>query len=1228
MSQSDFVTRGQALVASGQYQEAVKVCRLGLLGRPTTVEGRLVLGQALLALKRYDEVLAEMRVALELDHDSVVATALKAEALLEKGDPHAALEAVQPVATAHPGEPRLRDLVARARARATGRAALPPRDPYNETRHYPGPGGPAAGPAIDDDDSAHGIEDTGGETRQTSPAGARGRSPKVPPANVLAVGDRSGTVEVDPVAEGLEVDDDDFGALAAPPSARGAAKSPANAAAAAKAARARAQMSAAPAASGKSVKASAKEVTSVELADDELDELIEVESAVGPLPTAGAARARAAAPLAGMPSGQFPDVPSLGAQLPLPPGPVGPAPALVPPKASPVAKTIAIAPAAPTAGTTPPEGAPAWAKATIAAQPMPPSSVPPMESIGGIPGLIEALERPSMQAVPQNAFPASETSASRPMKTGLARKRSRARVFGWIVVGGLVVGGGVFAGFQIRAARLAKQIDAARARATDDAKHDTWRGWQGARDSLAGIAQAQATLENKAALARARGVLAFAFGDGAADAKVAADAVGDKDGGDGALAAAYVALEAGELKQAKLAVDRAAQLAPDDAGTWHARGELALATGDVKGAIEALDKAVAQDGRALYAVALARGHAQLEAWDAAAAALDKALAASKDHVGALIEQAFVIAASGAPADVARRAIDGVLAEAAKPPADQPRGVSPLEAALARVALARLELAQGEREAALKDTAAALALGVDDPRLAEEVCEALLAAGAPQVADATKLALQKYPEDRRVHLVVAEDLVAHGRAGEALDYLAGKGDRALALPRGLAVRGRARLATGDLDGARADFDAAFKLAPQLELAIVGRAEVLRARGEPGALDDAYAILSARVGKATPSPALAIAMARVLRARGTFAGRDQARELLDKAYTRAGGAAAGPSGPAAQLAIELATLAAESGAGKDARALLAPLVKAGDPDARLANALILLDDGDPTSARTELDALVRDAGAKPPVALALEAARLHALAGDHAGAAQLLDGAERTPGVVGWKLDRERARLFLRRGDVGKAGEVIARALATSGTDLETLELATDIAYADLQTDAAQGALVEQVKTIVQQRLVRELDAGPRAVLGGKLGLAQGLVDAASDAYKLAREAYAAHKSTRRRMAQVDFGFAVAAIDRNDLPAARDLLENVEVQDPTLYDAFLFHAHVARELKDTKKALELARTAARLDPDSIQAWYMVALGAQGATGQGKTFAEALARLNELAPGGPELAELRKK
>src|ERR1041384_1516150 len=114
VSQSDFVPRGQALVNSGQYQEAVKVCRLGLLGRPTTVEGRVVLGQALLALKRYDEVLAEMRVALELDHASAAAQVLKGEALLRKGDGHGALEVLSRLRSLGLGDSHVAELHAEA----------------------------------------------------------------------------------------------------------------------------------------------------------------------------------------------------------------------------------------------------------------------------------------------------------------------------------------------------------------------------------------------------------------------------------------------------------------------------------------------------------------------------------------------------------------------------------------------------------------------------------------------------------------------------------------------------------------------------------------------------------------------------------------------------------------------------------------------------------------------------------------------------------------------------------------------------------------------------------------------------------------------------------------------------------------------------------------------------------------------------------------------------------
>ena len=132
-------------MSAGQFQEAVKVCRLGLLGRPTTVEGRVVLGQALLALGRFDEVLAEMRVALELDHASLPAQLLKAEALIRKRDYHGALEALQRPRMTDAGDVRVLKLVEDAQ-RGLGRPVVTASHPAvgfvgggsngADTRHY------------------------------------------------------------------------------------------------------------------------------------------------------------------------------------------------------------------------------------------------------------------------------------------------------------------------------------------------------------------------------------------------------------------------------------------------------------------------------------------------------------------------------------------------------------------------------------------------------------------------------------------------------------------------------------------------------------------------------------------------------------------------------------------------------------------------------------------------------------------------------------------------------------------------------------------------------------------------------------------------------------------------------------------------------------------------------------------------------------------------------------
>jgi len=180
VSQSDFVTRGQALVTSGQFQEAVKVCRLGLLGRPTTVEGRIVLGQALLALKRYDEVLAEMRVALELDHTSLSAQILKADALLRKGDQHAAAEVLGKLRPHAGSDPRIAQLLAEAERGGGARPSMSASHPAvgflgpnagesagdSLTKHYPNHGAEDEITGADDDPD---VEDTGGSyTRPTS----------------------------------------------------------------------------------------------------------------------------------------------------------------------------------------------------------------------------------------------------------------------------------------------------------------------------------------------------------------------------------------------------------------------------------------------------------------------------------------------------------------------------------------------------------------------------------------------------------------------------------------------------------------------------------------------------------------------------------------------------------------------------------------------------------------------------------------------------------------------------------------------------------------------------------------------------------------------------------------------------------------------------------------------------------------------------------------------------
>jgi tetratricopeptide (TPR) repeat protein len=1334
VSQSDFVTRGQALVSSGQYQEAVKVCRLGLLGRPTTVEGRVVLGQALLALKRYDEVLAEMRVALELDHGSHAAQALKGEAMLRKGDGHGAIEALAQLRSLGVADAHVLELLAEAERLASrsppGNAnrpavGFPAQDPDEfaaepGTRNYPAH--QVDGPEADAEDSA------GEYTRPTSLAapGARKRSspgsapqsPDVtPPPAVLAVGDRSGTVEVDPELEGFELPgrEDDFGEVVGPPVARRDADPATGVLEGARSSVSlstrspRSQAAAVAAVAKKSRRASMfkEEVSTVELGDDEVIELDEprtseapskagarkpgpgtaVRNAVkmpsgpldAPIVASAAASAAASRPTA-MPMPVQPPPPQLAQRIANQPHVMNVASAAAPPQVSPRSAIAAALPTAaampmpampmpamnPPMGMGPPMQPPAHLAQTMLAQPSPafqqlqqlpshmqsnlaavrptvalnpqqqqsaaavdalfngqngPGQGPAWARAGAMPaapggygGDPQGAAMNGSGGVPVVGFAGEPSSApSKPVRSG--RKRSRLQFLVWVMIGAAVIGGGVFAGFQIRAMRLRHQIIAARDRAGDLARADTWQGWLGARDSLYSIAQASPTLDNRAALARARGVLAFELGDGLADARAAVDGLGGQGGLDLDLATAYVALAQRDARVAHDAAERALREAPGDAAALYVSGQAALLAGDLKAGIAALRTAVEREPRPHHAVALARALGDSSAWDEALAMADRV----RDNPGAVIARAALLAGAGRIAPGAggtgaeiRAQLTKLIADAGKPgeaarPGDQ--AVSPAQVAYADLALARVDFARGELGAARSDYLASLAVGFDDQRFFEELCDTVLAIGELDAArKAAGRTLEHWPASRRARITLAQIWLALGKPATAIELFATPADAA-AGPAGQTVRGQARLATGDVDGARADFDGALKKLPGYEPALVARTWLDLSAGD---VDGARKRIEPRFNPKAATSAMIAVYAAILRATGDAAARDKARAMLERA-------AAGAPGPdTARAQLELARIDRDAGDLNGARAAYAEASRGGNFEARLESGLLLIDSGDPRGGRETLEQLYKDAGEHPSAALLLETARARTLMGEHAGAFALLAAADQAPGVVRWQLDRERGRLALHKGDTGGAAQVLDRALDACGGDLDTFLLVADTVSADDK----QLRLAQKLRALMPARLkgAPELD-----VIEGKLHLAANQYDDAEKVYIAARDALDRAKASPRRHAQAYFGLAATAYYRRDDATALSNLKTVFYKDPSIDAAYLFAAEIDRP-KDPTGALKNAQQAVAFNPDSLEGWRMIGtIAAQ--LGYRKLLDQAITRAGDLAPGSDALHQLQR-
>jgi len=809
--------------------------------------------------------------------------------------------------------------------------------------------------------------------------------------------------------------------------------------------------------------------------------------------------------------------------------------------------------------------------------------------------------------VPLVGFGGESSAVSRSARTG-RRGYSRLLLL-WFLIGAIVISAGVFGGLQIRGIRLHRQIAAARDRAAELARTDTWQGWIAARDSLSGIVVASPTADNNAAVAHARGVLAFEFGDAVADARAALNGLAGA-GQELDLAAAYVALALRDGKVAHDAAERAVQAAPNDAAALYVSGQAALLAGDVKLAIDTLRRAIERDPRPHYLVGLARALGEAAAWDDALAALDRA----RDNPGAVIARGVLLARAGrVPAGQGGQGAE-IRAQLSRLVGDGTKlsdPVSPLQITLAHLALARVDHARGDHAAAQADYGASVNMKLgDDLQFAEELGDTVLAIGDLEFAQkVVTRTLKEWPASRRARLALAQIAIAQGRPAAAVELFT-RAPELAAGPVGQTVRGQARLAAGEIDGARADFDAAIKKLPGYEPAVIARTWLDLAAGE---VDAARKRVEPRFNPKTATAGMAAVYAAVLRATGQPDARDKAKALLERVVT----GSAGPDTARAQL--ELARIDRDLGDLAAARTAYTEAARAGNFDARLEAGTLLIDNRDPRGGHDTLEELLKESGAQAPGGLLLEAARARTLVGDHKGAFELLARADKAPGVIRWQLDRERGRIALRKGDIAGAAQALSRALDGCGGDLDSFLLAADA----VSSDDKRAELAAKLKALMPARLQGKPEI---EIIHGKLEIAADRFDEAEKHYTAAHDALVRDRASPRRLAQCDFGLGATAYFKREDALAASRLKLVLFEDPSIDAAYLFAADLDRA-RDPEKALDTAHQAVAYNPDSVEGWKMVGTIAAQLPRQRKLLDEAIGRVNDLAPGSEQLHQLQR-
>ena len=1001
---AEFVQRGRAHLEHGEYQEAVKVCRLGLLANPGEIEGRIVLGGALLALQRFDEVLAEMRVALDMDPANSSALALRGEALLRKGDTTKAVELLDQAAAVSPGDSRIARLAEEARSGGGGRS-----------------GGERG--TIDIDPELEGIEIRESRhfgvrelaRRDAMPSGwtPNGPQPLSQPAIEISSAD---LVPVED-SHAAQLPDSDQAMVAEEPTAlyRHPDLAPA-------------EQPMAP-------------------FDDHSDELpFEVDARDpqrGMLPSvdvdAPVAAARIAAPAPEASQGDainrlFPEDESGVSKLelidPVSGEPTGPPP---------MAEGHGFDPAM--AGV---DGYPEMLDDGVGR-----SATDDMRLIRrGLGMEADSSESPAGAQSVREAPDHQPERRPRPDTRGtsaMGRRSLPVVVYACVLV--LVVLGGVFLGFEIRTWRLARQMDSARQTAASLVTNDRFADHKRARDILARVVDAGSNASDRVVLARYQASLAAEFGHGRSEAEKLVAKLGSSEEPEAVLARAFMALsrrDASELE--KLAVSL--RSGGDHRGLGqYLIGRAYLLSGRYEDAAAALQNAFGQSKRPAFAVALARAqHLRGEA-AAALEVLAQVQQSAPNHPWAVIWEARIrtqhalVPADSKHLETALTQLSGGGSGAASVSSDQ--------IAWATLALGELQLAQGHRDRAGNTVKRAMATRPpDDWEFSEELGRFQIELGDMDAARTeAEMAARNWPERPAAHVLLAHISLAQDDAVATLSHLTNAGAAVESLPTALLIRARANVELGKLDAAAADTDSVLASRPTWREAIVLRAQVDLLR------DDARSALARLEPLASDArdPSLVVAYSAALRASGRFA---DARAVLAKLMTQTKSVAA---------LVEKARLEQSQGRYGQARSAYeeAIVLDPGSVDARLGAALLELDDGNAKKARESIEALVKDAGYRARILV--EAARVRTLTGDAEGAEALLAKASDVSTSLVWMVARERGRLLLRRLRALDAVAELTRAKSLKPDDTVTRLLLMQAHYQARSKRGAAKTLAEIAKS---------------------------------------------------------------------------------------------------------------------------------------------------------------------